>query len=54
MNNKPLPIIYFLVSLIFYILCVIKFFSSGPSGGLLWLFLGSAFLYFGTNEKNKM
>ena len=33
MNKKTLPTIYYLTSLIFYVICVIKFFNSSASGG---------------------
>ena len=54
MNKKTLPTIYYLTSLIFYVICVIKFFNSSASGGVLWLLIVSAFLYFGTNAKNNI
>ena len=45
--------LYYLISICFYIVAVIKFFDSGFSSGAVWFCLGSAFLCFGADGQNK-
>lgn len=53
--KKTTVSLYYLVSLLFYIVAIINFFDTDFSSGVIWLCLGSAFLCFGrkTQSKNK-
>ena len=53
MSNKTIVILYYIASILFYIVAIIKFFDSGTSSGVVWLCLGSAFLCFGASAQSK-
>lgn len=53
MSNKTTVTLYYIVSLLFYITAIIKFFNTGFSSGVVWLCLGSAFLCIGESVKRK-
>lgn len=53
MSNKTTVTLYYLASLLFYIVAIIKFFNTGFSSGVIWLCLGSAFLCFGGSAQSK-
>ena len=52
MNKNTLVTLYYLVSVIFYIVAITKFINSGFSSGVIWLCLGSAFLCFGASAQS--
>ena len=53
MSNKTTVTLYYIVSLLFYITAIIKFFNTGFSSGVVWLCLGSAFLCLGGSAQSK-
>ena len=53
MSNKTTVTLYYIVSLLFYITAIIKFFNTGFSSGVVWFCLGSAFLCIGESVKRK-
>lgn len=53
MSNKTTMILYYLASVLFYIMAITKFFNSGFSSGVIWLCLGSACLCFGASAQSK-
>lgn len=53
MSNKTIITLYYLASVLFYIVAISKFFNTGSSSGVVWLCLGSAFLCFGSNAQSK-
>lgn len=53
MSNKTTVTLYYLASLLFYIVAIIKFFNTDFSSGVIWLCLGSAFLCFGGSTQSK-
>ena len=50
MNSKKTIHLYYLASVLFYIVAITKFFSTGFSSGVVWLCLGSAFLCIGSTN----
>ena len=53
MSNKTTVTLYYIASLLFYIVAIIQFFNTGFSSGVIWLCLGSAFLWFGGSAQSK-
>lgn len=53
MSNKTTVTLYYLASVLFYIVAITKFFNSGFSSGMIWVCLGSAYLCFGANAQSK-
>lgn len=51
--KKTTVSLYYLVSLLFYIVAIINFFDTDFSSGIIWLYLGSAFLCFGGSAQSK-
>ena len=51
MNSKKTIHLYYLASVLFYIVAITKFFSIGFSSGVVWLCLGSAFLCIGSTNQ---
>ena len=53
MNKKTTVTLYYLASVLFYIVAITKFINSGFSSGVIWLCLGSACLCFGASAQSK-
>lgn len=53
MGNKITVILYYIASVLFYIVSATKFFNSGFTSAVVWLCLGSACLCFGASAQSK-
>ena len=53
MSNNTRVTSYYLVSVLFFIVAITKFFNTGFSSGVIWLCLGSAFFCLGSSAQSK-
>lgn len=52
-NKKKTAILYYLTSLLFYVVAATKFWTASGSTGVIWLCLGSTFLCLGASIQMK-
>lgn len=53
-NEKRISILYYIVSVIFYMVAIIRFTDGDSSSGPVWVCLGSAFLCLGSSHAERM
>lgn len=53
MKDKRKNSVYYVVSLVFYLMAMIQFFNDNSSLATTWIALGSAFLCLGASNQNK-
>lgn len=52
MSNKTTKTLYYLASVLFYIVAITKF-GTDTSSGVMWMSLGTVFLCLGSSGKDK-